>query len=50
VTAQLRPHVDRFFTELMVLDPNPEIRANRVALVAAVQRVFAPLADLSKLS
>lgn len=50
VTAQLRPHVDRFFTDLMVLDPNPEIRANRVAVVGAVQRVFAPLADLSKLS
>jgi glycyl-tRNA synthetase beta subunit len=38
------------FEAVMVMDEDPNVRKNRVALVADVQRVFAPLADFTKLS
>lgn len=47
--ATLRPHVDRFFDEVLVMDENPAVRANRLALLAALQRTFAHAADLSRL-
>ena len=50
VLADLRPVVDTFFDEVMVMADDPKIRANRVALVGATHGIFAPLADLSKLS
>ncbi len=50
VLGDLRPVVDRFFDEVMVMAEDPNVRANRVALVGATHRIFAPLADLSKLS
>jgi glycyl-tRNA synthetase beta subunit len=34
----------------MVMDPDPRVRQNRVALLAKLQRIFAPLADLRALS
>lgn len=46
----LQPAVDAFFTDVMVMAEDPELRAQRLALLAAVQGVFSPLADLSKLS
>jgi glycyl-tRNA synthetase beta chain len=48
--AELRPVVDELFEAVMVMDEDPEIRKNRIALVAEVQRIFAPLADFTKLS
>jgi glycyl-tRNA synthetase len=48
--AELRPAVADFFERVMVLDPDPAVRASRVALLARVQRLFAPLADFTKLS
>jgi glycyl-tRNA synthetase len=48
--AELRPVVDELFEAVMVMDEDPNVRKNRVALVADVQRVFAPLADFTKLS
>ena len=50
VLQDLRPVVDRFFDDVMVMADDPKVRANRVALVGATHRIFAPLADLSKLS
>ena len=47
--ATLRPHVDRFFDEVLVMDENPAVRANRLALLAALQRTFGHAADLSRL-
>ena len=47
--AALRPDVDRFFDEVMVMDPDPAQRDNRLALLRALHEVFAPLADFSKL-
>lgn len=48
--AELRPAVDALFDAVMVMDPNPELRDRRVALVGRVHRVLAPLADFTRLS
>ncbi len=47
--AALRPHVDKFFDDVLVMDENPAVRANRLALLAALQRTFGHVADLSRL-
>ena len=47
--AQLRPAVDAFFDEVMVMDENPQLRANRLGLLAQLQALFAGVADLSRL-
>ncbi|MEL7368948.1 MAG: glycine--tRNA ligase subunit beta [Myxococcota bacterium] len=50
VLGDLRPVVDRFFDDVMVMAEDEGVRANRIALVGATHAIFAPLADLSKLS
>ncbi|MGA7537379.1 MAG: glycine--tRNA ligase subunit beta [Steroidobacteraceae bacterium] len=47
--AQLRPAVDAFFDQVMVMDENPKLRANRLALLAQMRTLFAGVADLSRL-
>jgi glycyl-tRNA synthetase beta chain len=47
--AQLRPAVDAFFDQVMVMDENPQLRANRLGLLAQLQGFFAGVADLSRL-
>jgi len=47
--AQLRPAIDAFFDEVMVMDENPKLRANRLALLAQLHGLFAGIADLSRL-
>jgi glycyl-tRNA synthetase beta chain len=47
--AQLRPAVDEFFDQVMVMDEDPKLRANRLALLAQLQALFAGVADLSRL-
>jgi glycyl-tRNA synthetase beta chain len=47
--ADLRPEVDRFFDEVMVMDPDPAQRDNRLALLRALHELFSPLADFSRL-
>ena len=47
--AQLRPVVDAFFDQVMVMDENPQLRANRLALLAQLQGFFSGVADLSRL-
>jgi glycyl-tRNA synthetase beta chain len=47
--AQLRPAVDAFFDQVMVMDENPKLRANRLALLARMRELFAGVADLSRL-
>jgi glycyl-tRNA synthetase beta chain len=47
--AQLRPSVDAFFDQVMVMDENPKLRANRLALLAQMRELFAGVADLSRL-
>ncbi|HYL00334.1 MAG TPA: glycine--tRNA ligase subunit beta [Steroidobacteraceae bacterium] len=47
--AQLRPAVDAFFDAVMVMDEDPVLRANRLALLAQLRGLFAGVADLSRL-
>ena len=47
--AQLRPAVDAFFDQVMVMDEDPALRANRLSLLAQLQGLFAGVADLSRL-
>ena len=49
VLAQLRPAVDKFFDDVMVMDPDVALRDNRLALLRALHELFAPLADFSRL-
>ena len=47
--ASLRPTVDAFFDRVMVMAEDPAIRANRLALLAALQKLFQHTANLSRL-
>jgi glycyl-tRNA synthetase beta chain len=47
--STLRPHVDAFFDQVMVMADNAAVRANRLALLAALERLFLETADLSRL-
>jgi glycyl-tRNA synthetase beta chain len=47
--ATLRPAVDAFFDQVLVNDPDAGLRANRLALLAALQALFGRVADLSRL-
>lgn len=47
--ARFRPSVDRFFNEVFVMDKDPEVRDNRLALLAEIARLFGRIADFSRL-
>ncbi len=47
--AQLRPAIDAFFDQVMVMDEDPKLRANRLALLAQLHGLFSGVADLSRL-
>ena len=47
--AHTRPAVDAFFDDVMVMDPDPVLRANRLALLTRLRSLFTGIADLSRL-
>jgi glycyl-tRNA synthetase beta chain len=47
--AELRPAVDTFFTDVMVMDKDPAIKANRLRLLRNVGALVRDIADFSKL-
>jgi glycyl-tRNA synthetase beta chain len=47
--ARLRPLVDRFFDEVMVMDPNPAVRRGNLALLLAIVDDIQRIADLSEI-
>lgn len=47
--AQLRAPVDEFFDKVLVMDDDPKLRANRLALLNRIVTLFDGFADLSKL-
>ncbi|KOR31423.1 glycyl-tRNA ligase [Achromatium sp. WMS2] len=47
--ASLREPVDNFFEAVMVMVDNPDIRQNRLALLASLATLFNQIADFSKL-
>lgn len=48
--ASLRGPVDRFFEDVLVMDPDPSVRGNRFALLASISALFELLADFSRLA
>jgi glycyl-tRNA synthetase beta chain len=45
--AELRGTVDRFFDEVMVLDEDPALRANRLALLRSLDELFLATGDIA---
>ena len=48
--ATLREAVDQFFEDVLVMDPDPQLRDNRLALLAGLRALFMSIADVSRLS
>lgn len=48
--AGLKPSVDAFFDQVMVMDEDPEVRRSRLALVAQVSALFQNIANISALA
>jgi len=47
--ARFKPAVDRFFNDVLVMDPNPSIRQNRLRLLRRLQNLILNLADISEI-
>ena len=47
--ASLRKHVDSFFNTVMVMDKDPDVKNNRLALLAGITGLFSRIADFSRL-
>ena len=47
--AGLKPLIDQFFEEVMVMDEDLAVRRSRLALLAAVEKLFGQIADFSQL-
>lgn len=47
--ASIAPALDRFFVEVLVNCPDEELRRNRLALLASIQKEFSRLADFSEI-
>jgi glycyl-tRNA synthetase beta chain len=48
--AAAKPAVDRYFDDVMVMDDDPSVRANRLALLRGVAATMNRVADISKLA
>ncbi|HWM94946.1 MAG TPA: glycine--tRNA ligase subunit beta [Thermoanaerobaculia bacterium] len=46
--AALAPVLDRFFVDVMVMDPDPKVKANRIALLQAIHRTVSRTAKLTE--
>jgi glycyl-tRNA synthetase beta chain len=49
MAASLAPSLDRFFVDVLVNCPEEDLRANRHALLASIQREYSRLADFSEI-
>jgi glycyl-tRNA synthetase beta chain len=47
--AKLRPHVDLFFDEVMIMVDEKAVRDNRLALIGRIQLAFSSIADFSEI-
>lgn len=47
--GELAPTLERFFNEVLVMDKDEDVRANRLALLQSIDRRIASFADLSQL-
>jgi glycyl-tRNA synthetase beta chain len=48
--AELRPAIDTFFDDVMVLTDDESVRRNRLALLSGLRALFLDIADISRLS
>ena len=48
--AALRGPVDLFFEKVMVMAEDPKVRANRLALLTTIARIFGKIADFSRIA
>ena len=49
VIAAMRPEVDKFFEQVMVMTENEAVKRNRLALLGELLREFSTIADFSEL-
>jgi len=47
--ASLRPPVDRYFDDVLVMDPDDAVRANRLSQLAAVTALIGRIGEFSRL-
>ena len=47
--STLRPHVDRFFDEVLVMAEDEKLRENRLALLHRLRTLFSEVAELSEI-
>jgi glycyl-tRNA synthetase beta chain len=47
--ATLRPQIDRFFNEVMVMDDDPYVRNTRLSLLDSLVQTFSRIADFSEI-
>jgi glycyl-tRNA synthetase beta chain len=47
--ASLRPQVDTFFDQVMVMDPDPDVRSRRLLMLERVVDSFSGIADFSEI-
>ena len=47
--AKLRPAIDKFFDQVMVMVEDDNLRANRLALLQTVVKEFSTIADFSEI-
>jgi len=48
--AELRPLIDKFFDDVMVMVDDDNLRANRLALLRTVVKEFSTIADFSEMA
>ena len=48
--ATLRPRVDRFFDDVLVMAEEEDLRRNRLALLARLLKEFSTIADFSEIA
>lgn len=48
--SELRPAVDRFFDEVLVMDTDAAVRENRLALLSGLLKEFSTIADFSEIA
>ena len=48
--AALKPPIDRFFDDVMVMTDDEAVRANRLVLLGELRTLFLGIADVSRLS
>ena len=47
--ATLRPHVDDFFDQVMIMDPDQNVRSRRLLMLQRIVRTFSGIADFSEI-